>query len=419
MNVLVVGSGAREHAICWKLRQSVDLKELWVAPGNPGMARVANPVNISVDDMDGLLRFVRERSIDFVVVGPELPLTLGITDYFEEAGIAIFGPCKAAAMLEGSKSFAKEIMKAAGVPTADYKEFINLQEAQEYIREIGAPIVVKADGLAAGKGVFVCLELDQALEACRKLFTEIPKPRIVIESYLSGTEASFIVATNGSIILPLASSHDYKRIYDRDQGPNTGGMGSVCPTPRMNAVQEQKVIDEVIRPVLRELEVRRIPFCGFLYAGLMLSPDGGISVLEFNARLGDPECQSIMRRMKGDLLKELLTLCKERGGKQQIHQLDWSDEVAVCVVLAAEGYPESPTLGDSIEGLMLAESVNGVELFHAGTKLSGRDKLVTSGGRVMSVTALGADLSSARQRAYQAVDLIQFRGRQVRRDIGS
>ena len=420
MKVLVVGSGAREHAICWKLKSSPKLSKLYVAPGNPGMAALAELLPLQVDDLDGLVKFALENEIGLTIVGPEYPLTLGLADKFRAAGLAVFGPSQAAAQIEGSKHFAKEIMQRAGVKTAHYKFFDNEQQAQQYLTARGAPIVLKADGLAAGKGVVVCSTLEQAQSALHSIFTTYGGKGVVIEDFIKGVEASFIVATNGSVIVPLAATHDYKRLMDDDQGPNTGGMGSVSPTPHLNAAQFEQVIEQVIKPVLTEMQQNGTPFSGFLYAGLMIDAAGEIYVIEFNARLGDPECQSIMRRMRADLLELLCNLSSTPCGTTSfaVEELSWFEQSAVCLVLAAAGYPENPVSGSEIVGIDFAQSIPGVQVFHAGTKLSADNKLLTSGGRVLSVTALGNSIEEARRQAYRACDMIQFKGRQVRRDIG-
>ena len=414
MKVLIIGSGGREHAIAWKIKQSDQLTELFVAPGNPGIAAIAECVDIKVDKIDQLLEFAQSKEIDFTIVGPELPLTLGIVDRFQEAGLKVFGPTKAAAELEGSKSFAKEIMQSAAVPTADYQELTSLPDLLEYLKQNPAPIVLKADGLAAGKGVFVCLSDEDAEAAARKLFQDFEAEKVVAEQYLTGVEASFIVATDGENVYSLASSHDYKRINDGDQGPNTGGMGTVSPTPRLSEAQEAVVVDTVIKPVLAEMKKRGSTYQGFLYAGLMISEQGKVNVIEFNARLGDPETQVIMARMQSDFLSFLMDI---ESGSESV-QSDWSNESAVCVVLAAEGYPVNVVKGDEITGINLAEQMPGTIVFQAGTGMQD-GKLVTAGGRVLAAVSTGATLEQAIQNTYRASDCIQFRGQQKRRDIGS
>ncbi len=415
MKVLVVGSGGREHAISWKLAQSKHVTEIYNAPGNPGMANVGENLSLAVDDIEGIKGVCIEKGIDLVVVGPEYPLTLGLVDELTKAGIITFGPTKDASRMESSKAYAKEIMHTAGVPTASYKRFSSEQDALAYVEQEGAPIVVKADGLAAGKGVFVCQTQDEAKEGISQVFSALDSAEVVIEEMLSGVEVSYIVATDGTRVVPLATSHDYKRIFDDDQGPNTGGMGTVSPTPRMNAAQEQEVLSRVIEPVLAELRKRNTPFCGFLYAGLMVGSQGEINVIEFNARLGDPETQVILRRLKSDLFDILYPLA---SGADDIPQTQWISESAVCVTLASKGYPQSSHKGDVITGIETAEANASCVVFHAGTTLNPSGELVTGGGRVLSVTSLGDTLENARLQTYQACELISFDGCQYRGDIG-
>lgn len=415
MRVLLVGNGGREHALAWKLSQSTELTQLYVAPGNPGTASLAENVMIAVDDIDGLCHFAEKQSIDLVVVGPELPLTLGLADSLQKLGIKVFGPGAAGAKLEGSKSFAKEIMLAAGVPTARHQSFENITDAQQYLKSRKAPIVIKADGLAAGKGVFVCAEISQAERALTEIFEDFSAARVVIEDFLNGVEASLIVATDGTRVVPMASSHDYKRIFENDLGPNTGGMGTVSPTPRLSDALQENAIANVIQPVLVELKKRGIEFCGFLYAGLMIDQHQNINVLEFNVRFGDPETQSILRRMDFDLLPVLLALSSGGSIDQAIH---WPEDSAICVVLAAKGYPALPEKGALISGIDKAETLDGVQVFHAGTSLNQNGELIVSGGRVLNVTARALTAEKARALAYQAVQCISFDGMQYRQDIG-
>jgi len=415
MRVLVIGSGGREHAICWKLRHSKQLTGLFCAPGNPGIGEIAECVPLKVDDIPQLVEFARRERIDLTVVGPELPLSLGVVDAFRAAGLFIFGPTKGAAQLESSKAFTKEILVSVNAPTAAYASFTDVQAAEQYVAQQGAPIVVKEDGLAAGKGVTVCATVDEALAAVR-VALRAPGARVVIEEFLEGVEASFIVATDGVNVVPLVPSHDYKRLLDGQRGPNTGGMGTVSPTSHLNSEQEAFTLERVIHPVLREMARRGTPFSGFLYAGLMLSPRGDVRVLEFNTRLGDPETQVILRRLDSDLLPILAGLAMGKG--ESVESPRWSENAAVCVVLAAAGYPEKPRKGDVIEGIPFATQVADVVVFHAGTALDANRKLVVAGGRVLNVTARGATVDEARRYAYRAADLIQFAGVQRRRDIG-
>jgi len=418
MKVLVIGSGAREHALVWKLKQSKLLSELYAAPGNPGIGQLAALQAIQVDDLNGLVRFAEDKKIDLTIVGPELPLTLGVVDRFQSRGLKVFGPCKAAAQLEGSKSFAKAIMKRAGVKTANYQHLHDLPSTLESIEAMGAPIVLKADGLAAGKGVVVCHSINEARAAASELFKRYPSNGVVLEQFLSGVEASFIVATNGETIVPLASSHDYKRVFDNDQGPNTGGMGSVSPTPRLTPDQESEVIEQVIIPVLKQLRSEGIPFSGFLYAGLMISSHGEISVLEFNTRLGDPETQSILARADFDLLAAINNLSTPSSGDFKVLNLNWKKDSCVTVVLAAKGYPDEPKIGDRIDNIPGAGQNDRAQVFQAGTKLMPSGEVCTAGGRVLCVSALGLSVSVARDEAYRLVSEIDFEGKHFRKDIG-
>lgn len=418
MKILVIGSGGREHALCWKISQSPLCKELFCAPGNPGTQEFAKNVQISVDNVLGLLEFAKENEIDLTIVGPELPLALGIVDLFDSAGLYIFGPDKAGAELEGSKSFTKDVLVKAGVPTARYELLTSLEQAQQTLKDWKLPFVIKADGLAAGKGVVVCTQETQVKDALNFVFEQLKSDKIVCEEFLEGVEASFIVATDGENIAVLAPSHDYKRIFDKDQGPNTGGMGTVCPTPRLTEDQAAWTIENVIRPTLVELRKRGIIYKGFMYAGLMISPQGRINVIEYNARLGDPETQVIMRRMQSDLVPVLARLSGHKDFQNAEISFVWRPEAAICVVLASAGYPESSRNGDSIDGIDFANSTTNTVVFHAGTKIDERGKLVTAGGRVLNVTSIGKDIAEARTNTYRAVDLVQFPGVQARRDIG-
>ncbi|MCB0335991.1 MAG: phosphoribosylamine--glycine ligase [Bdellovibrionales bacterium] len=416
MKVLVVGKGGREHAIAWKLAQSPKVSTVYCAPGNPGIASVGENVAIAEDDLQALASFVQDNNVDLTVVGPEYPLSLGIVDYFLENGLRIFGPSKAGAELEASKAFAKEVMRAAGVPTADYQRFEDLKSLVAYLDTQSGPIVLKADGLAAGKGVFVCENTSQAKEAAEELFSQFKSSLVVAEQFLSGVEASYIIATNGKEIVPMATAHDFKRIGEGDTGPNTGGMGCISPTPRLTQEQEAWVISNVMQPVLAELEQRNINFVGFLYAGLMIADNGDINVLEFNARLGDPETEVILPRCESDLF-EILYALSDPSKESIPPKISWSSQAATVVILASEGYPASASHGDRIDGVEFASQLNGVTVFHAGTKLAEDGTLCTAGGRVLAVSALGETAETSRSLAYRAVDMIQFKGRQVRRDI--
>lgn len=416
MKVLVIGTGGREHALCYALKSS---SEVICIPGNPGIAEEVKCItNISADDVSGIVSFAEKEKIDLVVVGPEAVLSLGLADELTKKNIPVFGPTKAAAMLETSKRFAKEVMVKSGVPTAKYAEFDSLEAAQKYVRSNSFPLVLKADGLAAGKGVVVCQTLSEAEEALPELF-KIPetggtKSRLIVEEFLTGVEVSFIVATDGERVIPLSTAHDYKRIFDNDQGPNTGGMGTVSPSPRIDIQRTNELIETIISPTLEEMRSRGTPFCGFLYAGLMIEPDGKPKVIEFNCRMGDPEGQVLLPRFSGDFASVLLALAT----KQKLPEINFNNNHLVCVVLASAGYPTSPTKGDKITGIEYAQSMPNVKVFHAGTKKDESGKLLTNGGRVLNVVGMGESLSKARENAYRAVDMIQFRGRQVRRDIG-
>ena len=415
MKVLVVGSGARENAFVWRLSKSPSVTKIYAAPGNPGMTPCANFVAIKVTEIEKLVEFAKSEKIDLTIVGPELPLSLGIVDEFRKQGLRIFGPTQKASQLESSKQFAKEVMVAANVPTAAYETFENEEETRTYCNKLGAPLVIKVDGLAAGKGVCVCTESSQIEPALKFVFEDLKASKVIVEEFLDGVEASYIVAANGENAVPMASSHDYKRLLEDQSGPNTGGMGSVSPTSHLNAEQEVWVLDNVIKPTLAEMSKRGIIFSGFLYAGLMISPSGRISVLEFNARMGDPECQSIMRRFKSDFAELMYTLSDPEFSK--LPAIEWSNDAAVTVVASASGYPSEVRTGDEIEGLDLISSFLDVVVFHGGTEFTG-GKLKTAGGRVLSITATGKTVDEARQKAYRASDMIQFNGKHVRRDIG-
>lgn len=419
MKILVVGGGGREHTLVWKIRQSLEVSELYCAPGNAGIAACAECVPIGPEESDRLKEFALEKGVGLTVVGPEAPLAAGIADEFESAGLRVFGPRKSAARLEGSKSFAKEIMRARNVPTGHFKVFTEPDEALDYVRLTEPPIVVKADGLAAGKGVTVARDRQTAEAAVNRCLVEKAfgdaGSQIVVEQYLDGEEASILAFTDGKTVVPMASSQDHKPIFDNDEGPNTGGMGAYSPTPLVSAQVEADTYERVLEPVVEALAEGGIPYRGVLYAGLVFTKDGPM-VLEFNARFGDPETQVILPRLKSDIVP-ILMACTEEGELEK-QQLEWLPDACVTVVMASGGYPGSYTKGLVIEGLDEAESDGGVTVFHAGT--AEKDgKIVTAGGRVLGVTALGPDIPSAIDKAYAAVDRIWFDGAHYRRDIGA
>jgi phosphoribosylamine---glycine ligase len=414
MKVLLIGSGAREHALAWKLRQSPSLTHLYIAPGNPGMASLGTLLPDLGSDVEATAEWARISGIDLTIVGPEEPLSRGIVDELRARGLRAFGPTRAAAMLEASKEFSKAVMREAHVPTPASTACRGRAATEEACRKIGAPLVLKADGLASGKGVVVCRSEAEVEHGLHYLFEVLHADIVLVEEFIKGVEASFIVATDGQRIVPFATSHDYKRIHDGNAGANTGGMGSLSPTPYLDSKLEAFVLSRIISPVIARMAERGTPFTGFLYAGLMI-PDGGDPVvIEFNARFGDPECQAVMRRLDTDLLTLLYALTDHASA---LPDVQWSSSVAACVVHAAEGYPGTPTRGDVITGVDQAHEVPSVVVFQAGTALQG-DTLVTSGGRVLSVTALASTVPEALELAYRASDRIQFRGRQLRRDIG-
>jgi len=418
MRILVVGSGGREHALVWKISQSKLCDKIFCAPGNGGIAQIAECIDIQAEDISGLLKFAQKEKIDLTVVGPEKALALGIVDEFVKAKLKIFGPSKSAAKLEASKVFSKELMAKYVVPTAQFKIFDNPDKAKEYIESTGAPCVVKADGLAAGKGVVVARNVDEAKAAVTsmmqdKIFGDAGK-KIIIEECLVGEEASILVITDSKEVLALASAQDHKRIFDSDQGANTGGMGAYSPAPIVNEFVLKQVMDKIIYPIIDGLAREGIPYRGVLYAGIMMTKLGP-RALEFNVRFGDPETQVILPRLKSDLVEVLLAA--STGQLSKIGALDWDKRACVCVVCAAGGYPGNYIQGDAISGLEQAASLDDVVVFHAGTKKSG-DKILTSGGRVLGVTGLGANIKEAIDRTYQAVDKIKFEGMQFRKDIG-
>lgn len=416
MKLLVIGSGGREHAIAWRLAQSPKVSRVYVAPGNGGTAREDGLRNVEATTADALIRFVRDEKIHATVVGPEAPLAAGIVDAFEAAGLRIFGPTKAAAQLESSKDFAKRFMARHGIPTARHETFADIGAARSYVDEQGAPIVIKADGLAAGKGVVVAMTAAEAHDAIDMMLAgnKLGEAghRVVIEEFMQGEEASFIVMVDGHNVLPLASSQDHKRIFDGDQGPNTGGMGAYSPAPVVTPEVHHRAMHDIVLPLVRGMAADGMPYKGFLYAGLMIGPDDTPRVVEFNCRLGDPETQPIAMRLKSDLF-ELVESAID--GTLDQADAEWDRRAALGVVIAAAGYPDTPRKGDVIAGLPRDEE--DFHVFHAGT--AEKDgKLVTSGGRVLCVTALGDKVKMAAERAYEVVERIRFEGMQFRRDIG-
>ncbi len=416
MRVLVVGSGGREHALCWAISASVLCSELYAAPGNAGVAEVATCVPIPADDIDGLCTFARERKIDFVIVGPEIPLVAGLVDKLEAQGTAAFGPTAAAAALEGSKGFTKDLCAKYNIPTAAYGRFKAIDPAIAFIRKNGAPIVVKADGLAAGKGVVVAMTEAEAEAAVHDILGGsfgAAGAEVVVEEFLEGEEASIFALVDGTRALPLASAQDHKRVGDGDTGPNTGGMGAYSPAPIITEAMMADVMTRIIEPTVRAMAEMKRPFKGVLFAGLMIGKDGP-KLLEYNTRFGDPECQVLMMRLMSDLLPALLAA---RDGALDTVDLRWHDEAALTVVMAANGYPGDYAKNTVIEGVEEASKIEGVTVFHAGTKREG-GKLLATGGRVLNVTATGRDVAEAQKRAYQAVDRIRWPDGFCRRDIG-
>ncbi len=417
MKVLVVGGGGREHALVWKISQSPSVTKLYCAPGNAGISKQATLLPIKANDLNGLLDFALKEKIDLTVVGPEEPLTQGIVDLFESNGLSIFGSSKKAAKIEGSKAFAKEMMKKYQIPTASYEIFSDHYEAMDYIRQKGAPIVVKADGLAAGKGVMICKTVEQALQSIerimvQKIFGEAGN-RVVIEEYLTGEEASYIAFTDGETILPLASSQDHKPIFDGDQGPNTGGMGAYSPAPVVTEEVNEKIIEKILRPIIKGMAEEGRLYKGVLYAGLMIH-ENQPRVLEFNARFGDPETQPALTRMRDDMVP-ILEACI--NGTLSRCKIEWDPRASVCVVMSSKGYPGDYEKGKTIEGLEEVAQMKDIFIFHAGTEIK-EGRVVTSGGRVLGVTGLGEDIPEAIERTYQAVKKISWEGVHYRTDIG-
>ena len=418
MRILLIGGGGREHALAWKLVQSPKVEKLYAAPGNPGMALLPNCecINLNVDDLEGVADYAEEKSIDLTVVGPEAPLVAGLADVFKRRGLPVFGPSKAAAQLEGSKAFSKELMAKYNIPTAFFKICEDIETAKAYVEEKGAPIVVKADGLAAGKGVVVAMTKAEALEAIDEMMGDhkfgAAGARLVLEEYMEGEEASLLAFTDGKTVVPMIAAQDHKRVFDGDEGPNTGGMGTYAPAPVMTDILRLKATELILKPVVAAMAKEGMPYQGCLYAGLMIKGDS-VKVVEFNCRFGDPETQVVLPLLDGDLAEIMLACATGTLDKAEVA---WHDKAAVCVVMASGGYPESYEKGKEITGLTAAEEDKDVVVFHAGTKeVDG--KIVTSGGRVLGVTAVDSSIKAARDRAYSAVEKISFEKNFYRKDI--
>ncbi|MDP4030114.1 MAG: phosphoribosylamine--glycine ligase [Gallionella sp.] len=418
MKILVIGSGGREHAMAWRLAQGAKVQKVYVAPGNAGTALEDGVENVALSAIPDLIEFVKRENIELTVVGPEAPLAAGVVDEFRKAGLKIFGPTQAAAQLESSKDFAKRFMTRHNIPTAFFETFSGIAAARAYVEKHGAPIVIKADGLAAGKGVVVAMTKDEAFDAIDMMLADNKLgdagARVVIEEFLAGEEASFIVMVDGKHVLTMATSQDHKRLLDVDQGPNTGGMGAYSPAPVVTPEIYARVLREVIQPVVRGMESEGITYTGFLYAGLMIDPQGGIKVLEFNCRMGDPETQPIMLRLKSDFAAIVEHAID--GTLDQV-EAEWDRRTALGVVLAAANYPDTPRKGDIITGLPDYRGLQDTHVFHAGTAMQD-GKVVTNGGRVLCVVALGDMVKVAQKRAYEIADNLHFDGCQMRRDIG-
>lgn len=416
MKVLVIGGGGREHTIVWKLSQSRLVDKIYCCPGNAGIAGIAECIDVHQNDFRALLDFVKYEWIDLTIVGPEDPLSKGIVNMFEKEKRRILGPTLEAAQLESSKVFSKNLMRSHGIPTADFKVFTSYLHAEEHIKFKGVPIVIKADGLAAGKGVFIATTMDEAMDALKTIMKEKAfgpaGDRVLIEDCLQGEEASFMAFADGSTIVPMASSQDHKRIFDGDKGLNTGGMGAYSPAPVVTDDLARKVMEKVMRPTIKALASEGISYKGILYAGLMINGDN-ISVLEFNCRLGDPETQPVLSRLKSDFMEVAMAIT---DGRLSSVPLEWHQQASVCVVISSQGYPGAYRKGDVITGLDEANALDGVHVFHAGTAFKGSD-IVTSGGRVLGVTALGADIADAKRNAYAGVSKIRFDGMHYRKDI--
>lgn len=418
MRILLIGGGGREHALAWKLAQSTKVEKIFAAPGNPGIGLLnkCECIALDTDNLEGVADYAEEQSIDLTVVGPEAPLVAGLADVFKRRGLPVFGPSKAAAQLEGSKAFSKELMAKYNIPTAFFKVCEDIETAKAYVEEKGAPIVVKADGLAAGKGVVVAMTKEEALEAIDEMMADHrfgnAGARLVLEEYMEGEEASLLAFTDGKTVVPMIAAQDHKRIFDGDEGPNTGGMGTYAPAPVMTDVLRLKATEKVLKPVVAAMAAEGMPYSGCLYAGLMIKGDT-VKVVEFNCRFGDPETQVVLPLLEGDLA-EIMLGCAT-GTLDQV-EVAWSDKAAVCVVMASGGYPGDYEKGKEITGLADADALNNVVVFHAGTK-EADGKIVTSGGRVLGVTAVGPNIKGAHDLAYEAVEKIHFDKAFCRKDI--
>lgn len=418
MKVLLLGSGGREHVLAWKISQSPLLTKLFVSPGNAGIREIAECVPLSLSDLDGLITFAKKESIDLTVVGPEAPLVDGIWDRFHAEGLKLFGPSRDAAELEGSKAFSKDMMHKYGIPTAHYEVFSNVNEAKHYAVEAEMPVVIKADGLAAGKGVVICKSSQEAVETLTRMMSEgafgDAGKKVIIEELLEGEELSVLALTDGESVIPLASSQDHKRVYDYDRGPNTGGMGAYSPCPQVSREKFLEIVDISVKPMIKGMAAEGKPYRGLLYAGIMLTEKGPY-VLEYNCRFGDPEAQAVIPRLKSDLLPVMMEIAE---GKLKTKVLEWHEKACLAVVLASGGYPGAFEKGRVVAGLESCKNLADVHVFHAGTELNAQGKVVTAGGRVFTVAGLGETLREAQEHAYQAVGKIQFEGVHYRRDIG-
>ncbi len=418
MKVLLLGSGGREHVLAWKISQSPLIKKLYVAPGNAGICDIAECVPISATDLDALVAFAKKESIDLTIAGPEAPLVEGIWDRFHAEGLKLFGPSREAAQLEGSKAFSKDMMHKCGIPTAHYEVFSNVNEAKHYAVEADMPVVIKADGLAAGKGVVICKSSQEAVETLTHMMSDgafgDAGKKVIIEELLEGEELSILALTDGESVIPLASSQDHKRVYDHDRGPNTGGMGAYSPCPQISKEKFLEIVDISVKPMVRGMAAEGKPYRGLLYAGIMMTEKGPY-VLEYNCRFGDPEAQAVIPRLKSDLLAVMLEIAE---GKLKTKSLEWTDKASLAVVISSGGYPGAFEKGHVVTGLDSCKDTPDVHVFHAGTDKNAQGQIVNAGGRVFTVVALGETLRDAHDKAYHTVGKIHFNGRHFRRDIG-